>query len=76
MRSVRYCIPPHKLQDDEIRRICMWVPIHTKLWYENLKQGDHFGTWKCTIKPDLQEIDWEGVNCLQVGQDRNQWWLL
>jgi len=29
-------------------------------------------SWKDTIKMDLQEVGWEGINCIDVAQDRGK----
>jgi hypothetical protein len=31
---------------------------------------------KVIIRMDITEIGWEGVDCTQLSQDRNQWWAL
>jgi hypothetical protein len=28
------------------------------------------------IKMDLYKIGWEGVDCIRVVQDRDQWWVV
>jgi hypothetical protein len=28
------------------------------------------------IRIDLREIGWEGVDCMHLTQDRDQWWVL
>jgi hypothetical protein len=32
--------------------------------------------WENNIRMDLREIEWEGVNWLQLAQDRGQCWAL
>jgi hypothetical protein len=29
--------------------------------------------WEESIKVDLREIGWEGVNCIHLAQDRDRW---
>jgi hypothetical protein len=35
-----------------------------------------FGTWKDNIKMDLQEVGWEGMERIDLAQDRERWWVL
>jgi hypothetical protein len=50
--------------------------MHKKFWSENLK-GRELGRsrrrWEDTIRMDLREIRWEGVNWIHLAQDRDQW---
>jgi hypothetical protein len=32
--------------------------------------------WEDNIRMDLMEIGWEGVDWMQLVQDRDQWWAL
>jgi hypothetical protein len=32
--------------------------------------------WEGNTGRDLSEIGWEGVDCMHLAQDRNQWWAL
>jgi hypothetical protein len=32
--------------------------------------------WEDTIKMDLREIVWEGVEWMHLAQDRDQWWAV
>jgi hypothetical protein len=58
---------------------CKW-PIHlfthTGYWWESQKERDHWegqdiGGW--TISMDLREIGWDGLDWLDMAQDRDQW---
>jgi hypothetical protein len=44
----------------------------TKFWWESPKERDH--SQKNGIRKDLREISWEGVNWIQLAQDRG-WWI-
>jgi hypothetical protein len=49
--------------------------MHTKIWLKNLKGGDGRPRhrWKDNIRIDLMEIEWEGMNWIQLAQDKDQW---
>jgi hypothetical protein len=32
--------------------------------------------WENNIRMDLRETGWEGVDWMQLAQDRDQWWAL
>jgi hypothetical protein len=32
--------------------------------------------WEGNIRLDHEEIGWEGVDCIHVAQDRDQWWAI
>jgi len=32
--------------------------------------------WKDTIKIDLQQVGWGGVDSIDLDQDRDRWWTL
>jgi hypothetical protein len=32
--------------------------------------------WEDNIRIDLREMGWEGVDWMNVTQDRDQWWIL
>jgi hypothetical protein len=32
--------------------------------------------WICNIKRDLREVGWEGMDWIDLAQDRDQWGLL
>jgi hypothetical protein len=35
--------------------------------------GRHRGTWEDSIKIDLQEVGCEGMDCIDVAEDRDRW---
>jgi hypothetical protein len=39
-------------------------------------QGRPRRRWVDSIKMDLREIGWDGVDCIHVAQDRDQWRVL
>jgi hypothetical protein len=43
--------------------------MHVGYWWESQKERDH---WEHNIKIDLREIGWDGVNWIDVAQDRDQ----
>jgi hypothetical protein len=51
--------------------------MHTKIWWENLKERDHLediGIGGIIILN--REIGWESVDWFHLTQDRGQWWIL
>jgi hypothetical protein len=36
----------------------------------------HRRRWEDNIKMDLREIEWSGVDWIDLAQDRDQWWIL
>jgi hypothetical protein len=46
-------------------------------WWEGQKEGDHLGRprrrWVGNIKMSLIEIGWDGVDWIDLAQDRDQW---
>jgi len=54
--------------------------MRTKYWSKNLKGRDHSEAimcrWNSNIRIYLREIGWEGVDWMQLAQDRDQWWAL
>jgi hypothetical protein len=32
--------------------------------------------WKDSIRTDLREIGWKGVDWMRLAQDRDQWWAV
>jgi len=36
--------------------------------------GRHRRRWEDNIKIDLRETEWEGVDWIDLAQDRDQWW--
>jgi hypothetical protein len=51
--------------------------MHTKFWLEKLKGRDHSARlrrrWKDSIKMDLGEREWKGVDWFHLTQDTDQW---
>jgi len=51
--------------------------VHTIFWLENLKGRGRIGRprckWEDNIRMDLKEIGWEGVDWINLAQDRDQW---
>jgi hypothetical protein len=54
--------------------------MHTVFWLENLKGRNHLEyssiDGEDSIRMDLREMGWEGVDCVHLAQDRDQWWDL
>jgi hypothetical protein len=54
--------------------------IHTKFWLEKPEENRALGKYRCSweggIKMDLREIGWEGVDLMQLAEDREQWQAL
>jgi hypothetical protein len=49
--------------------------MHIGYWWESRKEGDHWGDqdvggW--TIM-DLREIGWDGIDWIDLAQNRDQW---
>jgi hypothetical protein len=32
--------------------------------------------WEGNIKMDLQDMGWEGMDCMDLAQERDRWWAL
>jgi hypothetical protein len=52
------------------------IGMHIGYWWEGQKERDHWedqdvGVW--TIKMDLREVGWDGVDWIDLAQDRDQW---
>jgi len=51
--------------------------VYTGVWWRNLKERDHLGRprrrWEDNIKMDLQEVECEGMDWMELAQDRNRW---
>jgi hypothetical protein len=51
--------------------------MHIGYWWESQKERDHWedqdvGGWN-NIKMDLREIGWDGMDWIDLAQDRDQW---
>jgi hypothetical protein len=46
-------------------------------WWESQKERDHYEDqrrrWVDNIKMDLREIGWNGMDWIELAQDRDQW---
>jgi hypothetical protein len=50
--------------------------MHTIFWLKNLKGrplGKDRGRFEDNIRMDVRETGWEGVDWMQLAQDRYQW---
>jgi len=48
-------------------------------WWGNLRERDHLEdtrSWEDTIKMDLREVGWAGIDWIDVAQDREKWQAL
>jgi hypothetical protein len=45
--------------------------MHTGFWWGNLREGDHLE--EDNIKMDLQEVELEGLDWIDIAQDRDRW---
>jgi len=54
--------------------------VFTGFWWGNLREREPLGRtrrrWKDNIKMDLQEVGCEGMEWIDVAQDRDRWWAL
>jgi hypothetical protein len=46
--------------------------MHTIFWLGNLN-GRHRQRWEGNIRKDLTDTGWEGVEWVDLAQDRDQW---
>jgi hypothetical protein len=51
--------------------------MHVGYWWESRKEGDHWedqdvGGWTI-LKWILREIGWDGMDWIDLAQDRDQW---
>jgi hypothetical protein len=46
--------------------------MHIGYWCESQKERDS-RRWVDNIKMDLREVGWDGVDWIDMAQDRNQW---
>jgi hypothetical protein len=48
--------------------------MHIRYWWESqTKKGRPRRRWVDNIKIDLREIRWDGVDSIELAQDRDQW---
>jgi hypothetical protein len=48
--------------------------MHIGYWWESQKErGRSRRRWVDNIKMDLREIEWDGMNWMELDQDRDQW---
>jgi hypothetical protein len=51
--------------------------VHTGFWWRHLWGRYHFEDLglhvKIILKLDIQEVWWDGVDCIDLSQDRDQW---
>ena len=53
--------------------------MHAGFCLENLKERDNFGQLginRDNVKMDLKETGWEGVDWMDLAQDRNKLWAV
>jgi hypothetical protein len=58
-----------------------WVrrEMYTELWWEDLKGRNHsedMCRWGCNIGMYFRETGWDGVDWMNLAQDRDHWWAL
>jgi hypothetical protein len=48
--------------------------MHIGYWWESQKERDYWeDQWVDNIKMDVREIGWDGVDWINIAQDRDQW---
>jgi hypothetical protein len=49
--------------------------MHIGYWWEGQKKGDRWEDrmWVDNFKMDLREIGWDGMNWIDMAEDRDQW---
>jgi hypothetical protein len=54
--------------------------VHTGLWWRDLAETDHLEDtgvdWKKIFKSILKEVGWEGMDWIDLAQERDRWWAL
>jgi hypothetical protein len=51
--------------------------MHIGYWWEIQKERERpRRRWVDKIKMDLREIGWDGMDWIDLAQDRDQWWAL
>jgi hypothetical protein len=49
--------------------------MHIGYWWESQKERDHYED-QDNIKNDLREIGWDGMDWIDLAQDRDHWRLV
>ena len=51
--------------------------VHTGFWWRHLRERCHFEDLgihgRIILKLNFQEVWWDGVDCIDLSQDRDQW---
>jgi hypothetical protein len=51
--------------------------LHTRLWWGNLRNRDHSEDtgrrWEGNIKMVLEEVGWNGMDLIDLVEDRDRW---
>jgi hypothetical protein len=54
--------------------------VHTGFWGGGPEEKRPFGrprrTWEDSLKMDVQEVKWGGIDRIDLAQDRDGWWAL
>jgi len=54
--------------------------VYTGFWWGNLKERDHLEDsrlrWEDNIKMDLQEVEFWGMDWIDLAEDRDRWQAL
>jgi hypothetical protein len=53
----------------------LWVrgEVYTGFWWESLGERDHLKDPGVDIKMDHQEVECEGIDWIDVAQDKDRW---
>jgi hypothetical protein len=49
---------------------------YTRFWWGNLRERDHLGhrhRWEDNIKMDLEEVGCDGMDWIELAQDKDRW---
>ena len=59
-------------------RIWGWGEACTRFWWGNLRERDRWGDpgvdWKIILRWIFRKWDVEGVDWIEMAQDRDRWW--
>jgi len=47
--------------------------VYTKFWWGNLRERKARRRWADEIKMDLQEVEYGGMDWVELAQDRDRW---